>query len=114
MTFSNPPESDPASLNAFRDFRQENRPNAKRDQKSDHFLEVFNPTFDIDITENELVIDIDDMIIKALTGVTSIGASRFLKIEFTGANAMSDFSSQDPGNLIVGILGGAKGNTRCR
>ncbi len=52
------------------------------------------------------------MIIKALAGVVSADAPHFLKIQFNGPRAMSELAAYDPENLIVGILGGAKGTTR--
>lgn len=107
MTFSNHLESDRASLEAYRDFRRAIRPFGFR-----HFLEVFNPAFDIGIPEDELGDYINDMIIKAIAGVTAVDAPQFLKIQFNGRRAMSELSSYDPENLVVGILGGAKGTTR--
>ncbi len=107
MTFSNDLESDRASLAAYREFRQALRP-----FDFQHFLEVFNPAFDIGVPENELGDYVNDMIIKAIAGVTASDAPQFLKIQFNGPKAMSELSSYDPENLIVGILGGAKGTTR--
>jgi hypothetical protein len=107
MTFSNDLESDRASLEAYRVFRHAVRPFGFR-----HFLEIFNPAFDIGIPEAELGDYINDMIIKAIAGVTEIDAPQFLKIQFNGQKAMAELSSYDPENLVVGILGGAKGTTR--
>ena len=107
MTFSNHLESDRASLEAYRTFRLAVRPRGFR-----HFLEVFNPAFDIGIPATELGNYINDMIIKAVAGVTSSDAPLFLKIQFNGADAMSELASYDPERLVVGILGGAKGTTR--
>lgn len=107
MTFSNRLESDLASLEAYRAFRV-----ALRSSGVQHFLEVFNPAFDIGVAESELGNYINDMIIKALAGVVSTDSPHFLKIQFNGAQAMSELSSYDPQNLVVGILGGAKGTTR--
>jgi uncharacterized NAD-dependent epimerase/dehydratase family protein len=73
---------------------------------------VFNPAFNIGISHENLGFYINDMIIKAVAGVTSIDAPKFLKIQFNGFNAMSDLCSYDPENLIVGILGGAAGTSR--
>jgi hypothetical protein len=107
MTFSNHLESDQASLEAYRDFRH-----AVRSFEFRHFLEIFNPAFDIGIPAAELGDYVNDMIIKAIAGVTASDAPQFLKIQFNGQRAMSELSSYDPENLIVGILGGAKGTTR--
>jgi hypothetical protein len=107
MTFSNQLEPDLRSLNAYREFRLAARTHGFR-----HFLEVFNPAFDIGIAAAELGHYINDMIIKTLAGVTRSTHPQFLKIQFNGARAMSDLSAYDPERLIVGILGGASGTTR--
>jgi hypothetical protein len=107
MTFSNHTESDRTSLLAYRDFRHEIRA-----QDFNHFLEVFNPAFDIGIAQSDLGDYINDMIIKAVAGITRVDAPLFLKIQFNGAKAMRELASYDPQRLIVGILGGAKGTTR--
>jgi len=107
VTFSNDLTLDLASLQAYRDFRMVCRVHEFR-----HFLEVFNPAFDINIPAAELGDYINDMIIKAVAGVVAHDMPSFLKIQFNGARAMSDLCRYDPDNLIVGILGGAKGTTR--
>lgn len=107
MTFSNQLEPDLRSLNAYREFRLAARAHGFR-----HFLEVFNPAFDIGIATSDMGHYINDMILKTLAGVTRSTHPQFLKIQFNGAKAMSDLSSYDPEQLIVGILGGASGTTR--
>ncbi|MFK7854769.1 MAG: hypothetical protein AB8B79_11675 [Granulosicoccus sp.] len=107
MTFSNNLEADKASLEAYCRFRV-----AARNAGIKHFLEVFNPAFDIGIPEKELGHYINDMIIKALAGVTKGDAPQFLKIQFNGAGAMQELCSYDPENLVAGILGGSAGTTR--
>ncbi|MBX2880615.1 MAG: hypothetical protein KTR32_11810 [Granulosicoccus sp.] len=107
MTFSNQLEADVLSLQSYRDFRREMRPHGFT-----HFLEIFNPAFDIGIPASELGFYINDMIIKAVSGVNSVDAPRFLKIQFNGAESMLELSQYDPKNLVVGILGGSKGTTR--
>jgi hypothetical protein len=107
MTFSNDMDGDVATLNAYRSFRI-----ATREHRFRHFLEVFNPQIDIGIDQNDLGFYINDMIIKAVAGVTSKDAPQFLKIQFNGYDAMAELSAYDPGNLVVGILGGSKGTTR--
>ncbi|MBX2836131.1 MAG: hypothetical protein KTR35_04695 [Gammaproteobacteria bacterium] len=106
MTFSNDLDTDLRSLQAYRSFRLETR------KKMSHFLEVFNPAFDIGIRHEEIGFYINDMIIKAVAGVTQVDAPQFLKIQFNGHRAMDELCSYDPNNLIVGILGGAAGTTR--
>jgi len=107
ITFSNDLERDFESLNAYRAFRQE-----ILDTDFRHFLEVFNPAFDIGISSTNLGHYINDMIVKTLAGVTANEAPRFLKIQFNGFKAMQELAAYDPENLTVGILGGAKGTTR--
>lgn len=107
MTFSNNLQADKASLESYREFRL-----ACRELGMSHFLEVFNPAFDIGIKDSELGYYINDMIIKAVAGVTSEDAPQFLKIQFNGATAMNELCSYDPSRLVTGILGGAAGTTR--
>ncbi len=107
MTFSNNLRADKASLEAYRKFRLACRETGLR-----HFLEVFNPAFDIGIPPSEMGHYINDMIIKAVAGVTSSDAPQFLKIQFNGSNSMQELTSYDPEHLVAGILGGAAGTTR--
>ena len=107
MTFYNDLAADKASLEAYRQFRLE-----AREYGIKHFLEVFNPAYDIGIKEKELGHYINDMIIKAVAGVTSTDAPQFLKIQFNGAAAMNELTRYDPEGLLAGILGGAAGTTR--
>lgn len=107
MTFSNDLQADKASLEAYREFRL-----ACRESGFRHFLEIFNPAVDIGIKGADLGHYINDMIIKAVAGVTSSDAPEFLKIQFNGADAMQELTRYDPERLIAGILGGAAGTTR--
>lgn len=107
ITYSNDLQHDLDSLNAYRDFREELLETNIR-----HFLEVFNPAFDIGISAADLGFYINDMIVKTLAGVTQKESPHFLKIQFNGYKAMQELASYDPTNLIVGILGGAKGTSR--
>jgi len=107
MTFFNDVQTDKASLEAYREFRL-----ACRQSGMAHFLEVFNPAYDIGISEQELGYYINDMIIKAIAGVTIADAPQFLKIQFNGADAMQELAAYDPTRLVAGILGGAAGTTR--
>ena len=107
MTFSNDLERDLASLERYRAFRLEARGTRLR-----HFLEVFNPAFDVGIPGPELGHYVNDMIVKAVAGVVPGDAPLFLKIEFNGARAMEELARYDPERLVVGILGGAAGTTR--
>jgi len=66
----------------------------------------------IRIAEADLGHYINDMIIKAVAGLTSADAPEFLKIQFNGARAMEELCQYDPDRLVAGILGGASGTTR--
>jgi len=107
ITYSNELSRDLDSLNAYRAFREELLETNVR-----HFLEVFNPAFDIGINAEDLGFYINDMIVKTLAGVTQKESPHFLKIQFNGYKAMQELASYDPNQLIVGILGGAKGTSR--
>jgi len=107
MTFTNDLKVDKASLESYRIFRLK-----AREAGIKHFLEIFNPAFDIGIKSAELGHYINDMIIKAIAGVSQSDAPEFLKIQFNGSKAMEELSSYDPQRLVAGILGGAAGTTR--
>ncbi len=107
ITFSNNLEADRTTLETYREFRI-----AIRETGIQHFLEVFNPAFDINLNDASLGDYINDMILKTLAGVTQVDAPLFLKMQFNGQQAMADLCAYDPGNLIVGILGGSAGTTR--
>ena len=108
VTFSNDVYNDLDSLNAYRAFREEAEKQGLR-----HFLEVFNPAFDINLDDGaELGFYINDMILKAIAGLARSEAPLFLKMQFNGPAAMEELASYDPSRLVVGILGGSKGTTR--
>lgn len=107
ITFSNSLEHDLRSLEAYSEFRAE-----ATDQGMRHFLEVFNPAFDVGIAANELGFYIGDSIVRTLAGVVRAEQPVFLKIAYNGRRAMEALAGYDPQRLIVGILGGAKGTSR--
>ena len=107
ITFYNDRDQDAATLNAYRDFREE-----AAEHEMLHFLEVFNPAFDIDTPDSDLGSYTNDAIVRCLAGVASAERPLFLKMQYNGARAMEELSSFDPSNLIVGVLGGAAGTTR--
>lgn len=107
VTFYNDIDADLKSLQHYRDFRLQARETGMR-----HFLEVFNPAYDIGLKDTDLGDYVNDMILKTLAGVTQADAPLFLKMQFNGPRAMSDLAAYDPQNLVVGILGGAAGTTR--
>ena len=107
VTFSNEINRDIATLEAYSAFRDEAANLSMR-----HFLEVFNPAFDIGVPGDEMGYFIADSIVRLLAGVVSAEQPVFLKLVYNGRRAMEALASYDPERLIVGILGGAKGTTR--
>jgi DhnA family fructose-bisphosphate aldolase class Ia len=107
VTFSNDVEADLSSLEEYGKFREE-----ATKAKVRHFLEVFNPAMNIGLKGADLGTYINDCIVRALAGVMRAEYPLFLKMQYNGAAAMEELASYDPGNLIVGILGGARGTTR--
>ena len=78
-----------------------------------HFLEVFNPAFDIKLSGNsDIGSFINDNIVRTLAGVMDEDHPLFLKLQYNGPRAMEELASYDPSRLIVGILGGAAGTAR--
>ena len=107
VTFSNDVEADLYSLEEYGKFREETTKAKVR-----HFLEIFNPNMDIGVKPGEIGTYINDCIVRTLAGVMSAEHPLFLKLQYNGAAAMEELASYDPGKLIVGILGGARGTTR--
>lgn len=107
VTFYNDVDRDMAALNAYAEFRDQAGEVGMR-----HFLEVFNPAFPIDTGGEDIGIFINDAIVRCLAGVARADRPLFLKMQFNGARAMAELASHDPGNLVVGILGGSAGTTR--
>jgi DhnA family fructose-bisphosphate aldolase class Ia len=108
VTFSNQRDIDAENAEAYSAFRAEAGKHGMR-----HFLEVFNPAFDIRLGEGaDLGSFINDNIVRTLAGVMHEDQPHFLKLQYNGPRAMEELAGYDPGRLIVGILGGAKGTTR--
>ena len=107
VTFSNEITRDLATLEAYSDFRDEAAERGLR-----HFLEVFNPAFDIGVAADAMGHFIGDTIIRILAGVVAAEQPVFLKIVYNGRRAMEELTAYDPERLVVGILGGTKGTTR--
>ncbi len=107
ITFSNDPDRDLYTLEAYSLFREDAAAVGMR-----HFLEVFNPPADADLPPESVGTFVGDSITRCLAGVVSAQQPIFLKIAFNGRRAMEELTSYDPERLIVGILGGAKGTTR--
>lgn len=108
VTFSNEMGIDVENAEAYTDFRIDAAASGMR-----HFLEVFNPAFDIGVAEGDAMGHfINDNIVRTLAGVVERDQPKFLKLQYNGPRSMEELSSYDPGRLVVGILGGAKGTTR--
>jgi len=107
VTFSNNVDRDLATVEAYSAFRAEAAELGLR-----HFLEVFNPAFDIGVPAAVMGNFIGDMVVSRLAGVVSTEQPVFLKLVYNGRAAMEALAAYDPKRLIVGILGGAKGTTR--
>ena len=108
ITFSNQVDIDAANAEAYSLFRAEAAEHGMR-----HFMEVFNPAFDIYLTDGaDMGSFVNDNIVRTLAGVLSADFPKFLKLQYNGPRAMEELASYDPGHLVPGILGGAKGTTR--
>src|SRR4051812_26619734 len=105
VTFINDLDQDRATIQAYKEFREE----AERKQFR-HFLEVFDPNVDSGIAPEKLGEFINDNIIRTLAGVPESGRPVFLKIVYHGPRAMEELAQYDP-NVVVGILGGSAGTT---
>jgi hypothetical protein len=106
MTFNKDVDLDVKMLNYYKDFRDEAEKIGMR-----HFLEVFNSAV-IGLNNYDMGEYVNDCILKTLAGQVNKEKPLFLKIAYNGPKAMEELASYDPGNLIVGILGGGKGTTR--
>jgi hypothetical protein len=107
ITFSNHLEHDLRTLEAYSAFRAEAAELGLR-----HFLEVFNPAFEVGVPPDQIGFYIGDCIVRCLAGVVAAEQPLFLKIAYNGRKAMEQLAGYDPQRLVVGILGGAKGTTR--
>ncbi len=108
VTFSNQRDIDAENAEAYTAFRADASANNMR-----HFLEVFNPAFDIKLTgDADMGAFINDNIVRTLAGVMEADFPKFLKLQYNGPRAMEELASYDPASLIVGILGGSAGTAR--
>jgi hypothetical protein len=106
VTFNNNLERDLATLERFRDFREEAERKGFR-----YFLEIFDPNIPGIIAPELLPGYINDMVTRMLAGVGPTGRPLFLKMVYHGPKAMEELVRFDP-HLVVGILGGSAGTTR--
>ncbi len=108
VTFSNQRDIDVINAEAYSAFRAEAAEHGMR-----HFLEVFNPAFDIHLKAGaDIGSFINDNIVRTLAGVMSADHPQFLKLQYNGARAMEELAAYDPEHLIPGVLGGSRGTTR--
>lgn len=105
VTFNNSTEHDLASLEAFKEFRLEAERKGFR-----YFLEVFDPNVTGRLKPDQTAHFVNDMIARALAGVTSAGRPLFLKIVYHGPQALEELFRYDP-SLVIGVLGGSAGTT---
>ncbi len=105
VTFNNRLDEDLASLERYRQFREEAERKGFR-----HFLEVFDPNAPQGLSPETTPQFVNDCIARTLAGVAAAGRPIFLKIVYHGPRAMEELVAYDP-RLVVGILGGGAGTT---
>ena len=105
VTFNNRLDDDLASLEHYRQFREEAERKGFR-----HFLEVFDPNAPEGLSSDTTPHYVNDCIARTLAGVATAGRPIFLKIVYHGPRAMEELVAYDP-HLVVGILGGSAGTT---
>jgi hypothetical protein len=103
-TFNNDASLDRATLQAYRDFREE-----AYDIGFRHFLEVFVPNAPASSVE-DVPRFVNDSIARMLAGIGSRTRPLFLKMPYFGPAALEQLVSYDS-TLVVGILGGSSGTT---
>jgi hypothetical protein len=104
ITFNNDTTLDRASLQAYRQFRDE-----AREKDFRHFLEVFVPNAPVKPVE-DIPRFVNDSIVRTLAGAGMSTRPLFLKIPYFGPAALEQLVSYDS-SLVVGILGGSAGTT---
>jgi hypothetical protein len=105
ITLNNNAALDRQVLEAYRSFRLEAEAKGFR-----HFLEVFDPNAPGECAPSDVGRFLNDIIVRALAGVTKRGRPLFLKIPYHGPAAMEALAGYDR-TLVVGILGGSAGTT---
>ncbi len=105
ITFNNDAVLDREALEQYKEFRLEAERKGFR-----HFLEVFDPNRPEAVEASKISEFINDVIVRALGGVTAKGRPLFLKMVYHGPRAMEELVHYDP-HLVVGILGGSAGTT---
>lgn len=107
ISFYNDLDVDRRTLEDYAEFRDQASAQGVR-----HFLEVFNPQFDIQTPNAEFWQYNNDAIARCLAGVSRLDQPIFLKAAYNGPRATEELASYDPENIIFGILGGSAGTTR--
>jgi hypothetical protein len=105
VTLNNDAAHDRATLEAYREFRQEARELGFR-----HFLEVFAPNAAPNLPPSDVPRFVNDSIARLLAGIGSSSRPLFLKMPYFGPAALQQLVNYD-GSLVVGILGGSAGTT---
>jgi hypothetical protein len=105
ITFNNDAALDREALERYKEFRLEAERHGFR-----HFLEVFDPNRPGAVEPDRVPEFVNDVIVRALGGVTAAGRPLFLKVVYHGPKALEELVGYDP-HLVVGILGGAAGTT---
>lgn len=107
VTFFNDLDQDRRTLDAYAQFRDEASAAGVR-----HFLEVFNPQFEVKCVDADFATYNNDAIARCLAGVSVHERPEFLKVVYNGPAATEALAAYDPENIIVGILGGASSTNR--
>lgn len=105
ITLNNDATLDRATLDAYREFRQE-----AWDRGFRHFLEVFPPNVAGPNRPLDIPRFVNDNIVRLLAGIGSSTRPLFLKIPYFGPAALEQLVHYDC-SLVVGILGGSSGTT---
>src|SRR5215472_16953988 len=105
ITFNNDSVLDREALEQYKVCRLEAERKGFR-----HFLEVFDPNRPEAVDTSKIREFVNDVIVRALGGVTTAGRPLFLKMVYHGPQAMEELVHYDP-HLVVGILGGSAGTT---
>jgi hypothetical protein len=106
VTFNNDLAHDLATLERFREFREEAERKGFR-----YFLEVFDPNVSGAVAPDRLAGYTNDMITRMLAGIAPAGRPLFLKMVYHGPRALEELFRYDP-HLVIGVLGGSAGTTR--
>jgi hypothetical protein len=105
ITLNNDTALDRATLQGYREFRQE-----ACDKGFRHFLEVFAPNATNSVAPGDVPRFVNDSIARLLAGIPASGRPLFLKMPYFGPEALEQLVSYDS-SLVIGILGGSAGTT---